>query len=143
MSVLTYPSVDAALADALARAQALRERACDALAERELGVLCRLIEAVRIELAAGAGAGAEAHAVDGDAVHHTGAVQPLPPLTPRESEVLQLITCGLSNKEIAETLGIAERTAAFHVGNVLSKLGADGRVEAVRIAFQAGWLALA
>jgi DNA-binding CsgD family transcriptional regulator len=141
MAVLTYASVDAALADALARAQALRERASDALAERELAVLCQLIEAVRIELVAGAGA--DAHAVDGDAVHHTGAVQPLPPLTPRESEVLQLITRGLSNKEIAEALGIAERTAAFHVGNVLSKLGADGRVEAVRIAFQAGWLALA
>jgi FixJ family two-component response regulator len=41
---------------------------------------------------------------------------------------------GLRNKEIAARLSITERTAAFHVGNVLSKLGADGRVEAIHFA---------
>jgi two-component system, NarL family, response regulator LiaR len=41
---------------------------------------------------------------------------------------------GLRNKEIAAQLSITERTATFHVGNVLSKLGADGRVEAIHFA---------
>jgi len=56
------------------------------------------------------------------------------PLTLREEEVLRLMAEGLRNKEIAARLGISERTATFHVGNVLSKLGADGRVEAIRLA---------
>ncbi|MCS7061632.1 MAG: LuxR C-terminal-related transcriptional regulator [Anaerolineae bacterium] len=59
---------------------------------------------------------------------------PMPPLTAREEEVLRLMAQGLRNKEIAARLGISERTATFHVGNVLSKLGADGRVEAVHLA---------
>lgn len=59
---------------------------------------------------------------------------PMPPLTLREEEVLRLMAQGLRNKEIAAQLGISERTATFHVGNVLSKLGADGRVEAIHLA---------
>jgi len=56
------------------------------------------------------------------------------PLTPREHEVLQLLAAGLRNKEIALRLGVSERTATFHVGNVLAKLGADSRTEAVHFA---------
>jgi DNA-binding CsgD family transcriptional regulator len=52
----------------------------------------------------------------------------------REEEVLKLMAEGLRNKEIAARLNITERTATFHVGNVLSKLGADGRVEAIHFA---------
>jgi len=48
--------------------------------------------------------------------------------------VLKLMAEGLRNKEIAARLSITERTATFHVGNVLSKLGADGRVEAIHFA---------
>jgi DNA-binding CsgD family transcriptional regulator len=59
---------------------------------------------------------------------------PMPPLTLREEEVLKLMAEGLRNKEIAARLNITERTATFHVGNVLSKLGADGRVEAIHLA---------
>ena len=59
---------------------------------------------------------------------------PMPPLTLREGEVLRLMAQGLRNKEIAAQLDISERTATFHVGNVLSKLGADGRVEAIHLA---------
>ena len=54
---------------------------------------------------------------------------PMPPLTLREEEVLKLMSEGLRNKEIAARLGVTERTATFHVGNVLAKLGADGRVD--------------
>ncbi len=75
---------------------------------------------------------------DGDAVHlrdhGTDDLLMLSPLTLREEEVLHLMSDGLRNKEIAARLGISERTAIFHVGNILSKLGADGRVEAIRIA---------
>jgi DNA-binding NarL/FixJ family response regulator len=51
-------------------------------------------------------------------------------LTEREVEVLRLIVEGLSNKEIAYRLQVAERTVQFHVSNVLHKLGAASRVEA-------------
>ncbi len=51
-------------------------------------------------------------------------------LTEREREVLHLITSSLSNKEIAQHLGITVRTVDFHVSNILRKLGAISRVEA-------------
>jgi len=55
----------------------------------------------------------------------------IPQLTEREREVLALMAEGLSNKEIAARLGFSERTAAFHVSNILQKLGAASRTEAV------------
>jgi DNA-binding NarL/FixJ family response regulator len=48
-------------------------------------------------------------------------------LTARESQVLQLLFRRLTNKEIACDLDISERTAKFHVGNVLNKLGLESR----------------
>ncbi|WP_282958956.1 MadR family response regulator transcription factor [Phycicoccus avicenniae] len=54
-----------------------------------------------------------------------------PTLSERESEVLQLLARGLSNKEIGKRLYISETTAKFHVGNILRKLGVSGRAEAV------------
>ena len=59
-------------------------------------------------------------------------------LTDREREVLQLLAQGKTNKEIAAALVISERTAKFHVGSILSKLGAGNRTEAVTIAAQRG-----
>ena len=56
------------------------------------------------------------------------------PLTPRELEVLTLIGQGRSNNEIAAMLGIAPRTTKVHVQNILGKLGATNRTEAVSIA---------
>lgn len=63
-------------------------------------------------------------------------------LTPRELEVLPLLGEGLSNKGIGARLGIAERTAKFHVESILAKLDAATRAEAVAVAMQRGLLAV-
>jgi DNA-binding NarL/FixJ family response regulator len=59
-------------------------------------------------------------------------------LTPRESEVLACITRGCSNREVAEVLGIAEKTVRIHVSAVLDKLGARDRTQATIYALQRG-----
>ena len=67
---------------------------------------------------------------------------PEQPLTPREVEVLTLLAEGASNKVIARQLGISVHTAKFHVGQVLDKLDATGRTEAVAHAARLGVLHL-
>lgn len=57
-------------------------------------------------------------------------------LTPREKEVLALMTKGLNNSKIAEHLIVSRSTVRFHVSNVLSKLNATSRTEAVAVALQ-------
>ena len=57
-------------------------------------------------------------------------------LTERELEVLALVVEGLTNPEIAEKLIVSRSTVKFHVSNVLSKLGASGRTEAVSLALK-------
>ena len=49
------------------------------------------------------------------------------PLTPRESEILQMLASGLANKEIASRLNISEHTVKFHVASILGKFGAGSR----------------
>jgi len=61
-----------------------------------------------------------------------------PDLSVRELEVLELIVQGLSNKQIAWRLTIAEDTAKNHVKNILKKLGADDRTQAATRAIQRG-----
>lgn len=61
-------------------------------------------------------------------------------LTTRELEILKLLRQGLTNKEIAYQLRIAERTVRYHVENLLEKLQARNRPEAVANAIRAGWL---
>ena len=65
---------------------------------------------------------------------------PSSPLTARELEVLTLIRKGLSNKQIAEQLFLAERTIKFHITSILSKLIANNRTEAINNAIQRGIL---
>ena len=62
-------------------------------------------------------------------------------LTARERQVLQLLAQGDRNKEIAIQLGLRERTIKFHVANVLAKLNAQSRTEALRRALELGLLA--
>ena len=61
-------------------------------------------------------------------------------LSPRERGVLRLVAAGLSNRQIGETLSIAERTVKFHVTAIFNKLGADNRAQAVAIAADRGLL---
>ena len=63
-------------------------------------------------------------------------------LTPRESEVLELLSQGLPNKLIAQRLGISEPTAKFHVSAIYAKLGVASRAEAVSKAARAGLITL-
>jgi len=58
------------------------------------------------------------------------------PLTERETEILRLMAGGFSNKEIANSLGVAEGTVKNHVSNILSKLGVRDRTRAVLKAFE-------
>jgi DNA-binding CsgD family transcriptional regulator/tetratricopeptide (TPR) repeat protein len=61
-------------------------------------------------------------------------------LTPREAEVLTLVAQGLTNRQIGTRLFISEKTASVHVSNILAKLSASGRTEAVAIAAERGLL---
>ena len=63
-------------------------------------------------------------------------------LTPRESEVLQMLASGLGNKEIAAKLAISEHTVKFHVASILGKLGATSRTEAVSLGIRRGLILL-
>jgi DNA-binding CsgD family transcriptional regulator len=62
-------------------------------------------------------------------------------LTPREAEVLGLLAQGRTNRQVGAELYISEKTASVHVSNIIAKLGASGRTEAVAIAAARGLLA--
>ena len=61
-----------------------------------------------------------------------------PQVTPREVEVLELISQGLRDKEIADAIGISEKTVYVHVKNILAKLDVKDRTAAVRAAVRRG-----
>jgi NarL family two-component system response regulator YdfI len=63
-------------------------------------------------------------------------------LTPRETELLQMLAEGLPNKEIAKALGISEHTVKFHLSSIFGKLGAMSRTEAVAIGIRRGLVML-
>jgi len=63
-------------------------------------------------------------------------VEAFQPLTPREREILQLMSEGLPNKAIASRLSISERTVTTHVANIYSKLHVNNRVSAIQEAMR-------
>jgi DNA-binding NarL/FixJ family response regulator len=64
------------------------------------------------------------------------------PLTPRELEVFELVGKGCSNRDIAEALGISTHTAKYHVAQILAKVGAATRAEAVSEGLRSGLIGL-
>lgn len=67
---------------------------------------------------------------------HTRQPKPGHDLTEREREVLALMVKGLTNQAIAQQLSVSANTTKFHVSNVLAKLGASSRTEAVALALE-------
>lgn len=63
-------------------------------------------------------------------------------LTARESEVLRMLTEGLSNREIASLLGISEHTVKFHITSIFGKLGTSSRTEAATEGIRRGLVIL-
>ena len=72
------------------------------------------------------------------AAEETAAPKP----SPREADVLRLTALGLSNREIADSLGISAWTVQSHLANVFEKLGASSRTQAVVKGLHAGWIDL-
>jgi DNA-binding NarL/FixJ family response regulator len=65
-----------------------------------------------------------------------------PELTPREREVLELVTRGLSNQQIADELVLSRDTVRNHISSILSKLDAHSKLQAAAIAVQRGLVSL-
>jgi NarL family two-component system response regulator LiaR len=63
-------------------------------------------------------------------------------LTERELKVLSLVSRGLANQEIADTLVISERTVRTHIGSILDKLHLANRTQAALYALRKGWVSL-
>lgn len=62
------------------------------------------------------------------------------PLSPRETEILQSVTRGMSNKEIASKLGISQQTVKNHMTSILRKLNVEDRTQAAVTALRHGWV---
>ena len=69
-------------------------------------------------------------------------VQPLPPLSEREMEVLKVAAQGMSNKDIGGTLFISERTVQAHMRSIFNKLGVGSRSEAILYGLKRGWFSI-
>jgi len=81
--------------------------------------------------------------VSGKARTHTDDAQELfSPLSPREMQILQYVTRGLSNKEIAFSLGISHQTVKNHMTAILHKLSVEDRTQAAVYALRHGWVRL-
>ncbi|MGH2873749.1 MAG: response regulator transcription factor, partial [Solirubrobacteraceae bacterium] len=134
----------------LACAQALRERigtpvppAEAADLELALGRLRRALTAAQFEQAWESGLVTELDTAVADAIAQLGeqrADELAPILTPRELAVLQLLSAGHTNREIAQRLYISPSTAGVHVSNILRKLRAKRRVDAAGRAQKLGLL---
>ena len=74
--------------------------------------------------------------------HLQGDLPPYAPLSPREMEILQYVTRGMSNKEIAVRLGISHQTVKNHMTSILHKLDVEDRTQAAVYALRHGWVRL-
>ncbi len=74
--------------------------------------------------------------------HLDGEVEAFSPLSPREMEILQYVTRGMSNKEIAGRLGISHQTVKNHMTAILHKLDVEDRTQAAVYALRHGWVRL-
>lgn len=121
------------------------ERTRELLRRGARGVVSREASAERLT-AASLAVAAGLHAFDDASLESLLApgATPLDPtlFTPRERDVLELVADGLSNKLIADRLGISEHTAKFHVRSLFDKLGADTRADLVARAARRGLLSL-
>lgn len=125
--VLTTYTGDAKVAGALkagARAYILKRHV-----HRELLEAIRAVHAGQKRIPPEIAAELAEHAADDD-------------LTAREIDVLRLVAAGNGNKQIADQLSIGEATVRTHVGNILSKLGANDRTHAVTIGLSRGIIEL-
>ena len=116
-----------------ARARVLAARACRQLgdhdtAELELGAARRVFE--RLRAAPALAEVAELASVSADGAPGG--------LTPREVEVLRLVATGVTNREVAETLVISEKTVARHLSNIFTKLDLGSRTAAAAWAYEHG-----
>ncbi len=143
-------------AEVLAAADELREQLGAPIPpaeapDRDLALeqLARKLNAAKLDAARAAGRGRTlehtidltVEAIDDlDAAEGSREDSPVPELTPRELAVLELLTQGHTNREIAAMLYISPSTAGVHVSNILRKLGAKRRVDAAGIAHKMGLL---
>jgi len=128
----------------LLAARALDEATRQALGgRRALGVLSASASVAQLQAAVDAVA-AGLHVTD----HAPGRATALPgapgaeALTGREVEVLELLGKGLTNAELGTALGISAHTAKFHVAQILAKIGAASRAEAVHAGLKLGLIGL-
>jgi DNA-binding NarL/FixJ family response regulator len=106
------------------------------LKDTQAAELCRAIKA------AAAGQVQLSPSVAARLLREVGSPAQAEPLTEREVEVLRQLAVGKTNKEIAATLFIAEKTARTHVSNILGKLGVSSRTQAALYALRMGLVSL-
>lgn len=106
------------------------------LKDAEAHELCRAIKA------AAAGKVQMSPSVAARLVRLVTPVEMKEPLTARETEVLREVALGKSNKEIASTLCVAEKTVRTHVSSILAKLGLSSRTQAALHAIRIGLVSL-
>jgi DNA-binding CsgD family transcriptional regulator len=134
-SLAAWRSLDAAYE--IARTRVLSGAALRELGDRDAAK--REVAAARSTFAS-LGAGPDLAALDAE-WPATGAPAPTPGgLTPRELEVLRLLASGRSNRAIAETLVLSEKTVARHVSNIFDKLDVSSRAAATAYAYEHGLL---
>ncbi len=118
-----------------------RASVVEAIRAGAIGYLLKDIQAAELRIAIKAAAAGQVHLSPQASAYLLGAIR-MPeqpePLTPREMDVLHLLTQGHSNKEIARTLHLVEETVKDHVRHILAKLGVQSRTQAVLAAIRLG-----